>query len=82
MTCKIDEKPAASSIQTIYQTACLGAGKTTLLRRISEHYRQQTNRIPCCGFYTEEVRGARGSRIGFDVVTLDGASRSPLARTE
>jgi len=34
------------------------------------------------GFYTEEVRnGAKGSRVGFDVVTLDG-QRGPLARTK
>jgi nucleoside-triphosphatase len=26
----------------------------------------------CAGFLTEEVRGASGGRLGFDVVTLDG----------
>ena len=35
------------------------------------------------GFYTEEVRtsssGGRGSRVGFDIVTIDGV-RAPLAR--
>ena len=34
------------------------------------------------GFYTEEVRNSqKGSRVGFDVVTLDG-QRGPLARTK
>ncbi|CAF3916635.1 unnamed protein product [Adineta steineri] len=56
------------------------AGKTTLLRRICETLLQQSQSIPCYGFYTEEVRGASGSRIGFNVVTLDGQSRTPLAR--
>ncbi len=58
----------------------LGAGKTTLLRRVCESFLQQSQHIPCYGFYTEEVRGNTGSRIGFDVVTLDGKSRTPLAR--
>ncbi len=32
----------------------------------------------CAGFYTQEVR-EQGRRVGFDVVTIDGA-RGPLAR--
>lgn len=61
---------------------CSGAGKTTLLRRVCDRFLQQTQQLPCYGFYTEEVRGNSHSRIGFDVVTLDGRSRFPLARTE
>lgn len=35
------------------------------------------------GFYTEEVRGENGSRIGFDIVLIkDKEKRIPLARTE
>jgi nucleoside-triphosphatase len=34
---------------------------------------------PAAGFYTEEVRGPGGDRLGFDVVALDGG-RGPLAR--
>lgn len=34
---------------------------------------------PAAGFYTEEVRGTRGGRLGFDVVALDGR-RGSLAR--
>lgn len=60
----------------------LGVGKTTLLRRSCELFLQQTQHIPCYGFYTEEVRGHNGLRIGFDVVTLDGNSRATLSRIE
>ncbi|CAH0746970.1 unnamed protein product [Bemisia tabaci] len=55
---------------------CLGVGKTTLTKKICERLR--TNRIKIQGFYTEEKR-EHGSRIGFDVVSLDG-KRGPLAR--
>lgn len=46
---------------------------------------QQKENIEAQGFFTEEVRerssgrGGRGSRIGFDVVTLSG-DRAPLSR--
>jgi nucleoside-triphosphatase len=62
------------------QRIFLGTGKTTLIKRACENYIRQNERIRCYGFYTEEVRGNNGLRIGFDVVTLDGKSRSPLAR--
>ncbi|CAF4012051.1 unnamed protein product [Rotaria magnacalcarata] len=55
-------------------------GKTTLLRRVCELYLQQSHHLPCYGFYTEEVRDNNGSRIGFDIITLDGNSRASLAR--
>ena len=60
----------------------LGTGKTTLLQRVYELIHQQLPQMPCYGFYTEEVRGNTGFRIGFDIVTLDGKSRTPLARTK
>jgi nucleoside-triphosphatase len=54
-----------------------GAGKTTVILRTLERLDR-----PAAGFYTQEVReaGPRGARLGFDVITLDGA-RAPLART-
>ena len=59
-----------------------GIGKTTLVRKVCSLL-QQKEGIEAQGFYTEEVRdrtsGGRGSRIGFDVVTLSG-DRAPLAR--
>lgn len=54
-------------------TGLPGVGKTTLLREIVATYRGLAG-----GFYTEEVR-QRGTRLGFDIVTLDGR-RAPLAR--
>ncbi|MBI4408085.1 MAG: hypothetical protein HY561_00160 [Gemmatimonadetes bacterium] len=50
-----------------------GSGKTTVILRTVELLGRR-----CAGFYTEEVR-ARGARIGFDVVALDG-KRGALAR--
>ena len=36
---------------------------------------------PAVGFYTEEVRGPNGIRLGFDIISLeDEISRKPLAR--
>ena len=60
----------------------IGIGKTTLVRKVCSLL-QQKEGIEAQGFFTEEVRertsGGRGSRIGFDVVTLSG-DRAPLAR--
>ena len=49
-----------------------GVGKTTLVKRLSQ-------RIPGCGFYTEEVR-VEGRRIGFDGVRIPSGERVVLAR--
>ena len=54
-------------------TGSPGVGKTTLIKSLCEDLTQ------CSGFYTEEIREG-GKRIGFDIVTLDGSSRAPLAR--
>ncbi len=51
-----------------------GVGKTTVIRRALE----LIGPVEAAGFYTEEVR-AKGRRVGFDVVTLDGR-RGALAR--
>ncbi len=45
-----------------------GVGKTTVLRRVKELV---TGRR-LCGFLTEEVRSARGERLGFQIEVLDG----------
>jgi nucleoside-triphosphatase len=50
-----------------------GIGKTTAIRRVANALAGE--RI--AGFYTEEQR-SRGSRTGFQIVTLDGRSR-PMA---
>lgn len=53
-----------------------GVGKTSLVKKVCDILAGGGSSV--CGFYTEEVREQR-TRIGFDVVTLDG-QRSPLAR--
>ncbi|XP_054289041.1 nucleoside-triphosphatase THEP1 [Macrosteles quadrilineatus] len=55
-----------------------GIGKTTLVKKVCTSLKKQ--KIPCHGFYTEEVR-VQGRRTGFDVVTLDD-KRAVLARTD
>ena len=52
-----------------------GVGKTTLTKKLCEIC------TPVEGFYTEEVRGSNGVRLGFDVVSLgrEGSKKS-LAR--
>lgn len=57
-----------------------GCGKTTLVRRVVDALRREGHEPG--GFLTEERRDARGERIGFDVVTLDGrrARLAALAR--
>ena len=56
-----------------------GSGKTTLIKRLVQHLKDEKS-LQVCGFFTEEVRGANGVRIGFDIVTFDG-KRQPLARS-
>lgn len=53
-----------------------GVGKTTLVQKACEALRSSGLEVE--GFYTEEVR-ERGSRVGFDVVTV-GGGRARLAR--
>ena len=55
-------------------------GKTTLVKRVCAVVGRERKGVAMSGFYTEEVRGESGGRVGFDVVTLQG-ERSVLART-
>ena len=57
----------------ILLTGVPGVGKTTVIRKIAAGLGELA-----AGFYTEEVREAR-TRIGFDIVTLDGR-RAALSR--
>lgn len=52
--------------QAILLTGDPGSGKTTLLRRFL-----LDRNVPAGGFYTREAR-VEGTRVGFDIVTLDG----------
>lgn len=60
----------------ILLTGSPGCGKTTVIMRVISGPAMAAR-----GFYTEEVRGHDGRRIGFDVVTLSGR-RGPLARVD
>lgn len=42
-------------------------GKTTVIRKVVAQLP-----IPAGGFYTQELRDARGARLGFEIITLDG----------
>jgi nucleoside-triphosphatase len=53
--------------RTLLLTGRPGVGKTTVIKRVAEALGDQAG-----GFYTEEIRGADGRRIGFRLVALDG----------
>ena len=61
--------------KTILLTGRPGCGKTTLIRRVVEQLD-----VPAGGFYTGEIR-ERGTRKGFEIVTLDG-QRGILAHVD
>ncbi|XP_015760593.1 PREDICTED: cancer-related nucleoside-triphosphatase homolog [Acropora digitifera] len=69
---------ASSSKRHVLLTGSPGVGKTTLCQKLFEVLKEKGIQIQ--GFYTEEVRTSpKGSRVGFDVVTLNG-QRGVLAR--
>ncbi|XP_014607796.1 PREDICTED: cancer-related nucleoside-triphosphatase [Polistes canadensis] len=72
---------ATSFISCVLLTGPPGIGKTTVCMNIASILEKQNRTLD--GFYTEEVRGVNGSRIGFDIVIIkDKEKRIPLARTE
>ncbi|XP_068751479.1 cancer-related nucleoside-triphosphatase homolog [Montipora capricornis] len=71
---------ASTGRRHVLLTGSPGVGKTTLCRKVYEVLKEKGIQIQ--GFYTEEVRTSpEKSRIGFDIVTLDG-QRGPLARVK
>lgn len=54
-------------VKNILITGLPGSGKTTLVRRVAE----LLSDLRIAGFYTQEIREG-GSRIGFELVGLDG----------
>ncbi|CAK9822223.1 Cancer-related nucleoside-triphosphatase homolog [Anthophora retusa] len=72
---------ATLRISRVLLTGPPGIGKTTLCKKLASMMKEQNYKFD--GFYTEEVRGENGSRIGFDVVLVKNpAERSILARIE
>ncbi|XP_021936239.1 cancer-related nucleoside-triphosphatase homolog isoform X2 [Zootermopsis nevadensis] len=66
----------ANAKRHIFLTGPPGIGKTTLVQKVCNLL--QNAGISSSGFFTEELRSG-GTRVGFDVVTLDG-KRGTLAR--
>ncbi|XP_050598234.1 cancer-related nucleoside-triphosphatase homolog [Bombus affinis] len=72
---------AALRVSRVLLTGPPGIGKTTLCKKLALMMEEQSYKFD--GFYTEEVRGQSGSRIGFDVVLMKNRDeKSTLARIE
>jgi nucleoside-triphosphatase len=56
-----------------------GSGKTTAVARLAALLREAG--VPVGGFVTSELR-ERGRRVGFEIETLDGGERAPLAHVQ
>jgi nucleoside-triphosphatase len=65
---------SASAPPKIFLTGLPGCGKTTLIKGIAHRFAEHVT-----GFFTEEVREAKGRRIGFDLVSHTG-ERAAFAR--
>jgi nucleoside-triphosphatase len=57
----------------ILLTGLPGCGKTTLVKRIVE----RLDGLCLAGFYTQELRGHDGRRVGFEAIGLGGGSTTP-----
>ena len=53
--------------RTLLLTGRPGVGKTTVVKKAAQALEPDAG-----GFFTEEIRGAGGRRVGFRLVTLDG----------
>eukprot|EP00928_Gymnodinium_smaydae_P041026 TRINITY_DN27780_c0_g1_i2.p1 TRINITY_DN27780_c0_g1~~TRINITY_DN27780_c0_g1_i2.p1 ORF type:complete len:265 (-),score=24.07 TRINITY_DN27780_c0_g1_i2:68-835(-) len=68
-----------SSVRNVFITGQPGCGKTHLI--LAAVRQLQARGVRCKGFVTEEVlQRAGGPRLGFDIVTIPGGRRRPLAR--
>jgi len=59
-------------------TAPPGTGKSTVIKKVVGQL--QHLGVPLSGFYTEEVLDQSGTRIGFDLVDVNGQKRAALSR--
>lgn len=60
----------AARLRHLLLTGAPGCGKTTLVRCVIE----QLHDLRLAGFYTQELRGEDGRRIGFQVIGVNGRS--------
>lgn len=61
-------------------TAAPGTGKTTLCDKVAKRFARLPERAFLQdGFLCYEQRGDSGKRVGFELVSLDGTARKPLA---
>jgi nucleoside-triphosphatase len=81
MECRLlDATQTSSSIVNrgiILLTGLPGCGKTTLVRRVIE----RLGDLRLAGFYTRELLGADGRRVGFEAIGLNGG-RTNLAHVQ
>lgn len=71
---------AALRVSRVLLTGPPGIGKTTICEKLVSMIKQQNYKSD--GFYTKEVRGPNGNRIGFDVVLVKNDKKSTLARVK
>ena len=65
---------SSSAPPKIFLTGLPGCGKTTIIRGIAHRFAGLLT-----GFYTEEVREAKGRRVGFDLVAPGQDHRGRIA---
>ncbi|XP_053994570.1 nucleoside-triphosphatase THEP1 [Hylaeus volcanicus] len=72
---------ATLRISRVLLTGPPGIGKTTICKQLTKMIEEKSYKLD--GFYTEEVQGPNGRRIGFDVVLVNNSEKkSILARAE
>lgn len=72
---------AALRVSRVLLTGPPGIGKTTVCKKLVSMIEEKNYKFN--GFYTEEVRGQDGNRIGFDIVLVKNREeRTILARIE
>jgi nucleoside-triphosphatase len=74
MVCGLSDATQTSACTVIppiiLLTGLPGCGKTTLIKRVV----QRLNHLRLAGFYTQELLGANGRRVGFEAIGLNGNS--------
>ncbi|MBD3190068.1 MAG: NTPase [Candidatus Heimdallarchaeota archaeon] len=74
---KENKKSRRRKMTNILLTGYPGIGKTTAIIKLVDQIEKK-----CAGFYTEEIRNARGKRVGFKVKTLSEDREAILAHVD